>query len=922
MTAPTATYRLQLHHGFTLDDARSQLPRLVELGVSHVYLSPILAAVPGSAHGYDVVDHAAVAPDLGGEEAWDRFAAAAIDLGLGVVVDVVPNHVSIEGGHNRRWLDLLEHGPSSSSAEWFDIDWIGREEYQKGVVVLPVLGDLYGELLAAGDLALVRDGVRFSVDAPGHRYPLAPRSLPLLLRPIAGRLRDRDGDSGGDPVDHLVVDSLEFVADALDDLPPGTTAVGRRRRAAHLDVIMTLVGDLLERPEVATAVDAEIEATNAEEEALHRVLEEQHYRLAYWRTGARELDYRRFFDITTLVAIRVERPEVFDAVHELPLRWVGEGRVDGLRIDHPDGLADPTGYLHQLRAAAPDAWIVVEKILEGDEALPDDWPVDGSTGYEALRLLNGLLVDPAGLDDLAAVERRAHERCGSEPSDAHQVVAESKQAAIEDLLAAELERVVDVALRVAEIRPRHRDHPRDDIRGAVAALAAEFEVYRTYVVPGTSGGSSQAPASDVARIDHAAAQAIEHTDIDPRLLGFLADVLSLRAIDAEAGPSDDERELIVRFQQLTGPATAKGLEDTAWYRLGRFIAAAEVGGDPLRPAVSVDELHEACRQRHERWPTTMTTLSTHDTKRSADVRARLAVLSEPTLSPSWPELADRWLPRLLDRWPDGVAADATTLLVCLQTLLGAWPISSDRLEAYLVKAAREAKTRTTWTRTDADFEAGLAALAGIVDDPAAAAELADDVAALEAHGWWSSQVQTAIGLPQPGIPDVYQGTETIDLSLVDPDNRRPVDHDGLAATLDGLDALGPGPTGLDTVPATGPSAKLALTASLLRLRRRRPEAFGPGPAGAYVPLDVAGPEAERIVAFARGGDVCVVTARFPSRGPVSPGTTVQLPDGAWQRVVGPVAGTEAILDGAGDGGAVEVASLLGEEPVAVLERRP
>jgi len=896
---PTATYRLQLHRENTLDDARARLALLADLGVSHVYLSPILTAVPGSMHGYDVVDHAAVAPDLGGEEAWVRFSDEARRLGLGVVVDVVPNHVSIEGGHNRRWLDVLEHGASSSSAEWFDIDWVGREDYQKGIVVLPVLGDLYGELLARGDLAVGRDGVRFRAEAPGHRFPLAPRSLPLLLCPAADRLAD-DPD-----VDPLTADSLAFVADSLDALEPATTDRARRHRAGHLDVLSDLLRRLLDQPAVAAAVDAELAAVNADPAALHRVLDEQHYRLAFWRTGARELDYRRFFDITTLVAIRVERDRVFDAVHELPLRWLGEGRIDGLRIDHPDGLADPGGYVHRLRSAAPGAWILVEKILEGDEWLPEDWPVDGTTGYEAMRLVNGVLVDPGGLEALAEVERRAHELCGAEMPDPEAVVLESKRHAVEELLAPELERVVDLALRVAETRPLHRDHPRVDLRRAVAALAVGFDVYRTYVVPGADGAASAVSATDIERVDHAAREAKASADLDPRLVDFLADVLTLRAVHPEDGPTDDERELVVRFQQLTGPATAKGLEDTAWYRLGRFIAAAEVGGDPLHPAVSVDELHEACRHRQERLPRSMTTLSTHDTKRSADVRARLDVLSEPTLSPSWPELADRWLPRLLDRWPDDVEPDATTLLVALQTLLGAWPISSDRLEAYLVKAAREAKRRTAWTKVDEGFEAGLAALASLAEDAEVADELAADATVLERHGWWNSQVQTAVGLLQPGVPDVYQGTEVIDLSLVDPDNRRPVAHEVIAGELDDLDPA--------RSPAVGPIAKLALTTACLHLRRRRPEAFGAGDAGAHVALAASGPDADRVIAFTRGGQVAVIAVRFPSRGPVAAGTTVALPAGEWSPVFGarPTAG-----------GTVELTELLGDTPVAVLETTP
>ena len=893
---PSATYRLQLHPDFTLDDAAGVLPHLSRLGVSHVYLSPILASVPGSTHGYDVVDHERIAPHLGGEDGWDRFTSAAGEHGLGIVVDIVPNHVSIEGGHNQRWLDVLESGPSSESADWFDIDWVGREDHHRGVVVLPVLGDLYGELLEAGELRLGRDAVHFFVDCPGHRFPLAPRSLPHLLAPVIETLRpDAEDDA----------QTLEFVADSLAALVPARTRRERHRRSGHLRVITDLLADLLARPGVASAVDQELDRVNRDPSAVHGVLEEQHYRLAYWRAGAKELDYRRFFDISTLAAIRVEHDDVFEVVHRRALEWIDAGRIDGLRVDHPDGLADPQGYFRRLRHAAPGAWIVAEKILEGDEQLPDDWPVDGTTGYEAMRLVTGLLVDPEGLDQLAGVEAAAHALCGTEPPDPAAVIEQAKHEAVEVLLAADLERVTDLALKIAERRPRHRDHPRDDVRRAIAALAVGLDVYRSYVIPGEAQAVGHLSDIDRQRVRVACRKAIEHDEtVDPRLVEFLADVLTLDAIDPAEGPDPDERQFIVRFQQLTGPATAKGLEDTAWYRLARFVAANEVGADPLEPDVSVAHFHEACLVRQERWPFSMTTLSTHDTKRSADVRARLALLSEP--GADWPGLAERWLPRLLERWPAGVEPHAGTLLIALQTLIGAWPIDGERLREYLLKAAREAKERTSWTRQDEAFEDALASLAALADDPAVRSELDAELERLVGLGRRNSLVQTAVALLQPGIPDVYQGTEGEDLSLVDPDNRRPVDYGRLGGVLE------------EEPPAHGPEdpdTKVRLTAALLAARRREPEAFGAGDGGAHLPLTTSGADADRVVAFCRGERFSVVAARFPTRGAVAPGTTVQLPDGRWQVLFGGAgaAGRQQ------EGGTVDVAELLGPMPVVVLE---
>jgi (1->4)-alpha-D-glucan 1-alpha-D-glucosylmutase len=721
---PSSTYRLQLNSAFDLDDAAGLVDYLARLGVGAVYTSPLLAAVPGSTHGYDVVDPTRVNPELGGEEARLRLVAAVRRAGLGLVVDIVPNHMSVAvPAANPWWWDVLEHGRESCYAKYFDIDW-SREP-----LLLPVLGD--------------EPGAR-----PDQEYP----------------------------------------------------ARG-------------------------------------------------HFRLVSWRRGNAELNYRRFFDVSTLAAVRVEDQEVFAGTHAEVLRWVVAGEVDGLRVDHPDGLADPGGYLRRLREHT-DCWLVVEKILAPGEALPESWPVHGTTGYEALRQICGVFVDRIGEGPITALAAEL-----GVPTDFVAVDRESRRLVASTALVAELRRIAALA---AELTER-----------AVAELMVAFPVYRSYLPEG-SGFWAEA----LARV----------RDVDVSTVDKL-----VRA--------DPTGELATRIQQTTAMVVAKGTEDTAFYRYTRFIALNEVGGSPDRFGVPPAELHAAASARESGWPAGMTALSTHDTKRSEDVRARLAVLSE--LPGEWAAAVRRWSARR------GLPEPGLNLLAW-QSFVGAWPISAERLAAYLGKAAKEAKLRTSWVDHDEEFEAEIAGWpTAVLADPALAGELAAFVERIQPAGWSNALGQKLIQLAGPGVPDVYQGTELWDLSLVDPDNRRPVDFAFRAELLARLE------TGwLPEVDGSG-AAKLHVVRQVLRLRRDRPELFT-----GYRPLHAEGPAAAQLFAFARGPahELVAAATRLPVGLAAAGGwrdTVLPLPAGSepWTNLL-----TGQIVHSG------PVGELLGDYPVALLLR--
>jgi (1->4)-alpha-D-glucan 1-alpha-D-glucosylmutase len=930
MAAPRATYRLQLHSGFGFDAAAEVTGYLAELGVSHAYLSPVLQAAPGSTHGYDVVDHSRPSRELGGWDGHARLVDALRGAGIGQVLDIVPNHMAIGGPENRWWWDVLENGPSSVWAGHFDVSWDPPEEKLRNTVLMPILGDHYGRVLERGEITLRRDGADVTVHYHEHELPVAPRSLAPLLAGAAA-------DAGSD--------DLAFVATALRRLPHATRTDPASVAERHRDTVVLrrqLARLLRERPDVAAAVDRAIADTNADPDALDALLDAQNHRIAYWRTGGRELGYRRFFDIDTLVGLRVEDDQVFADTHELVLRWVGEGVVDGLRVDHPDGLRDPERYLRRLADATGDIWTVAEKVLEPGESLPAAWQVAGTTGYDRLAVVSGVFVDSAGAGELT----RGYAELTGSSTDWEAVAHEAKSFAVRQLLASDVNRLSALLVEVCEGRRHQRDRTRHELHEALRELLVAFGVYRTYV----RAEAGVVRADDVAHVEAAVrAVAERRPDIDPDLLGFLADLLLVRLDD----PRPVEHELVMQFQQLTGPAMAKGVEDTAFYRFTRLLSLNEVGGDPDCVGVTVADLHGANAATHERWPATMTTLSTHDTKRSADVRARLHLLSE--IPERWNRACRKWMAASAHHWPGG-DPDRHTQHLLFQTLVGAWPLDGDRAVAYMAKATKEAKLRTTWTHPDADYDAARDSfVAAVLGDRALVAAIEAFVSPLVGPGRLNALAQTVVQLTAPGVPDIYQGTELWDLSLVDPDNRRPVDFGRRRALLA---ELGP-PVDAPVSPGAGPAArpaasaggltpealldradeglpKLRIIRDALHLRRRRPASFGPGSAGRYEPLAVTGARAEHAVAFARGGAVSVVVPRLPlglaverpragvpgAGGPgeagglsvrgLWAGAAVGLPPGRWIDLVTGATWT-------GGAAAIPLDDLLARFPVALLE---
>jgi (1->4)-alpha-D-glucan 1-alpha-D-glucosylmutase len=811
--APVSSYRLQLQPGFGFAEAGAIADYLAALGVTHAYLSPILQAAPGSRHGYDVVDHSRVSADLGGEAAFRAMVHRFRGHGLGVIVDVVPNHMAIPVPEwlNKQLWSVLRDGTGSPCAHWFDVDWAAQD----GRLLLPILAGPAASCLAD-----------ISVGAPGDP---------------AG------GAAPGEPVLHYL--------DHVLPVRPGTAGL-----------------------------------------PLAELLDAQHYRLADWRDAATRLNWRRFFDVTSLIAIRVEDPDVFAATHRVLLGLVAERLIDGLRVDHPDGLADPRGYLDRLGGQTGGLWVVTEKILSGTERLPADWACAGTTGYDALSSACGLFVDPAG----AAPLTQAYQRFTGGAAGFAPVAAAAKRQTASDALAAEVARLSRLLARagdsvLSELGPR-------DLRTVLVELLTAFPVYRAYVVPGEAASPSAA-----AILARAGASARRRLPV--RLHGALAVVCDLVLGRGEGGGF----QLIELFQQTCDPVMAKGKEDTAFYRWSRLSALNEVGGDPDLVGVTPQEFHSLAGHLAEHWPATMSTLSTHDTKRQEDVRARLAVLAE---SPqAWQAEVARWHDRAV-RLCGGRAPEPDTEYLLWQTLVGAWPIGGDRLGGYLLKAMREAKTRTSWTEPDTDYESLVTGFAArVLDDGDLTARIAGFVARLGDEARVNSLGAKLVQLTMPGVADVYQGCELGGFALVDPDNRRLVDFGRRRVLLAALDAAGVGAdaAGVGTDAAGVDAGKLLVTSVALRLRRDHPDWF----AGNYRPLYAEGPAAGHALSFLRGsrsggGPAVTVATRLP-RGLRRRGgwadTLLPLPDGIWRDV----------LTGATHAGPGTLLSALTERlPVALL----
>jgi (1->4)-alpha-D-glucan 1-alpha-D-glucosylmutase len=864
-----ATYRLQLHGGFTLADARALVPYLRRLGVSHLHCSPLLRSRQGSTHGYDVVDPTMLDPELGTEADLAALHQALAEQGMGLVLDIVPNHMAASH-ENPTWEDVLTHGPASRYARWFDIEWRTSEPDLRSRVLLPVLGEPRAHALERGELALVAQRGVPRIRYFEHTFPLDPSTLPLVLRPALARCRDRLG------AEHPRCTAVAEAIGRLRRLPRRTTrltgAVEQRRSgvAEALDRLRLAAED----PAVGREIEAAVEAFGAGPDGplrLARLLDAQVYRLVHWRRAAREINYRRFFDVNDLVALHMEDPEVFAQTHALVLDWCARGWVDGFRIDHPDGLLDPRGYLERLAAAAfpgvsGQPPIFVEKILSHGEHLRAEWPVAGTTGYDFLNLAEALFIPAEGYRSLEADYRRVIRQ----PLTFADLVRQGKRLVLETSLSAGVRRLAERLHRLGRARGEGvAVPPVSALARAIGETIVALPVYRTYV-----DDRAPAPGGEDRRL---LSDALQQARTRGRAAAAALDLLEEALLAPEGPMRAPEHEgarlrLVQRFQQLSGPAAAKGVEDTAFYAYAPLLSRNEVGGGPEAPLDrAVEEFHAGNAERAARWPRSLLAVTTHDTKRTADVRARLDQLAER--AQEWMERLDRWR-RINVAFKSTVRGrrvpDPATVHHLFQAILGIWPHEPPavgtledlraRIDGYMLKAAREAKRRTSWTDPDSGFEAALQADIAALFSPARSPRLLDDlerwVATITPAGWWTSAARTVLHLASPGIPDLYQGDELGFLALVDPDNRRPVDFARRVSVLDELEREWSGARearrrflrGLVEQPEDG-RLKLHLIRRALAARRSRPAAFR---SRTYLPLAAQGSEAGRVVAFGRG----------------------------------------------------------------------
>jgi (1->4)-alpha-D-glucan 1-alpha-D-glucosylmutase len=861
---------VQLNAQFGFDRAAEVADYLAALGVSHLYASPYLQAAPGSTHGYDVVDHSRISDELGGRAAHARLVAALRAAGLGHIIDIVPNHMSIATRDNRLWWDVLRNGLASRFAQFFDVDWDPPEARLRNAVLLPVLADQYGRALERGEIRLHREHTAFTVRYKDHVFPVEPRSLAGLLRVAALAIAS---------------ERLAFIADTLELLPPPSeispTAAERRRRDDG--VATELLQRLLEAdPNTGTAIDRAVAACNADPDSLDRLLEQQNYRLAWWQAAERDLGYRRFFDVNNLIGLRMEVPDAFEEAHRLVFELVRSGAADGLRIDHVDGIADPDDYLGRLRERCP-AYVVVEKILQDDERLPPEWPVDGSTGYDLLNLVGGVFIDPraeAPLTQFYATFAGVSERYAD-------VAHDKKLLVLREGLGSDVARLAELLLRICDRHRRHRDYTRHMLTEGLRELLACFPVYRTYVRPDRNEIRTPDRRTIAAAIGDAKRR---RADLDAELFEFMSGILTL-AIRGEL-----EGQFVRRFQQLSSAATAKGVEDTAFYCYNRFVALNEVGGNPARFGVSPAEFHARMAEVQERYPRTINATATHDSKRGEDVRARLAVISE--CPGAWTAAVTRWAEQN-ERHRSGGRPDRNTEYLYYQTLVGAWPLPPDRALAYMEKAAREAKLHTSWTSPNPEFETALQQFVRrTLGDTEFMASVKAFVDSILAPGRVVSLAQTLIKLTAPGIPDLYQGTELWSLVLVDPDNRRPVDYE-LRRRL------------LAAAAHASPEQALARMDEGLPKLWMIQRALRQEPGGRYEPMAAEGAHAERVLAFGRGGRLITVVPRLAQglRGGWGD-TALPLPEGQWRNV----------FTDERHGGREPVSHLLARFPVALLAR--
>lgn len=871
---PRATYRLQLSRKMNFVASAELVPYLADLGVSHLYTSPILAARSGSTHGYDIVDHNRLNEEYGGEAGFLRLSEALQNHSMGLIVDFVPNHMGVGYSDNGWWLNVLEWGESSPYAWFFDIDWNPSEQSLRGKVLIPILGAQYGTVLDNQELQVRfdRDGGTFSIHYYEHRFPVSPRHYGTLLRDAAQYC---DGDLA----------DLADLARAFEELAGGGRSPQRmalkirKSRELSLALARAVEQDVALQSALTTVCTTWSTGTDK----LHRLLEKQAYRLAYWRMAANEINYRRFFDINDLAAIRMEQREVFEITHQLLLRYLQEGRIHGIRLDHVDGLLDPREYFRRLQEAAAyrllaareedpgnrrygdtiegairhPVYLLVEKILAHHENLRPSWEVSGTTGYEHMTAVTGILVDPEGEEPLT----RSYETFTGEPRDFPATVLQAKYRTMQETLASELNVLANRLSRLAKSSRHTRDLSRLALRTALMDIVARFPVYRSYV--DTTGVSDQ----DRRDIEWAVARARkESSAADTSAYSFIQDVLTLDLLGRypRAFRRREVLDLAMKVQQFTAPVMAKSFEDTAFYRDSRFTARNEVGAEPDHFYTSVQAFHYGNRHRHQTHPYTMVATATHDHKRGEDTRARLAAISE--VPAAW----ENWVARIMDATGIGGRDDGTEVVpartdqyLLLQTIAGTWPLEMrapdypghreyrERIIAYMRKATREAKLHTSWTAPQEEYENALERLITTLlspdRSPTIMRMLEEFISTLMIPGAINGLTQKGLTLGVPGVPDIYQGTTGWDFSLVDPDNRQPLDTRHHRKELANLQFTPEGCGAALHRWRTG-APKQLVVAALLAARRKDPDLFA---LGEYLPLEVTGTHGHRLVAFAR-----------------------------------------------------------------------
>ncbi|MGH9511305.1 MAG: malto-oligosyltrehalose synthase [Terriglobales bacterium] len=958
---PLSTYRLQFNQDFTFTQAMELVPYLAALGISHCYASPFLKARPGSTHGYDIIDHNQLNPEIGTDEDFEKFVATLHEHGMGQILDVVPNHMGVMGSDNEWWLDVLENGEASDYADFFDIDWNPLKDELQGKLLVPILGDQYGAVLDNGELKLAFDKEKgeFSVFYHEHKFPVNPREYPRIL----GRGLDRLERALAPKREEFL--ELQSLIAGFSHLPtrsetsPNQREERLRDKQIHKRRLAALCAQSVETSEFIEQNVCEMNGTPGDSKSfdeLHELIKAQAYRLSYWRVAADDINYRRFFDINDLAGLRMENAAVFEITHRFVLDLVRQGKVNGLRIDHPDGLYDPAQYFRRLQqgfrieseAASRDSrrvYVIIEKILTGEEQLPREWPVDGTTGYDFLNQVNGLFVDAASVGKMDRIYRMfIGVRVNFDT-----LVYRSKKIVMHTALASELN-VLANALRGIALANRHTcDFTLNSLRDAFSRIVACFPVYRTYI-----SGTNVSETDQRYILEAVECAKRQSPGSDTSVFDFVQDALLLTKADTQGKLY---RDATVRFamkaQQFSSAVMAKGLEDTSFYRYHRLDSLNEVGGDPRNFGESPEAFHAKMSERAKLWPHTMLDTSTHDTKRSEDVRSRINVLSE--IPARWGKALRHWRElnhgkkQLLD---DVRAPSRNDEYLLYQTLVGVWPLEAsdaseanfrDRIKQYMVKAVREAKEKSSWANPNANYESAVTSFVDAILSSAGGnneflksfAEFQQFVAA---PGMLNSLSQTLLKLTCPGVPDFYQGTELWDLSMVDPDNRRPVDYTQRARLLKEMESWPQSGEGLKAClrdlmsHAKDGRIKMYLIWKALSLRKQRPELFQQG---SYLPLVVEGNNAGRLLAFSRrheDDEVMVVVPRlcaglFQDQGGFPVGeawkeTRVMLPPAGEPREYRNVLTAECVNPSGEQKDFLEVRNLLADFPVALMLAQP